>query len=426
MISLESIPFNLLIVLIILLTFSAFFSASETAFSSVNKIRMKHYAESNRRGARKALNLIEQFDHTLSTILVGNNFVNIASAAISTKIATDLFGGTATALLISTVVMTMLILTFGEVLPKSFAKEYAEEYSMAIASLLSLLQKVLFPITWLFVQLKRWMSRFLGDRNEPSITEEELKAMVDIGEKEGIFLEEEKELLHSALEFDDILVDEIIKPRTDIIAIEQSLSNTEVKDIFITENYSRIPVYDQTIDNITGILYHRDFFAAYVNHPTFSIQSLMRKPFFVIGTKKISTLLTEMQRNKVHMAIVLDEYGGTEGLVTIEDIVEEIVGEIFDEHDEKTSLYEEFAENKYLYDAKITIEQFARSLDIDLPDTTSTTLSGFIIEQLGHYPKKHDKVTYQDLILEVNQIENRRIQKIMVNRKQALPVKHNS
>lgn len=133
-----------------------------------------------------------------------------------------------------------------------------------------------------------------------------------------------------------------------------------------------------------------------------------------------------MQLNKVHMAIVLDEYGGTEGLVTIEDIVEEIVGEIFDEHDEKTSLYEEFAENKYLYDAKITIEQFARSLDIDLPDTTSTTLSGFIIEQLGHYPKKHDKVTYQDLILEVNQIENRRIQKIMVNRKQALPVKHNS
>lgn len=422
MISVETIPFNLLFILFILLTFSAFFSASETAISSVNKIRMRHYAESNRRGARKALRLIDQFDHTLSTILVGNNFVNIAAAAISTKIATDIFGETATALLISTVVMTILILTFGEILPKSFAKEYAEEFSMGISVILSFLQKILFPITWVFVQLKQLIGRSFGKRVEPSITEEELKAMVDIGEKEGVFLEDEKELLHSALEFDDILVDEILNPRTDIVAIEQSMSNEEIKNIFISENYSRIPVYDQTIDNITGILYHRDFFASFVNHSTFSILSLIRKPFFVIGTKKISTLLTEMQRNKVHMAIVLDEYGGTEGLVTIEDIVEEIVGEIFDEHDEKTSLYEEVGVDEYLYDAKITIDQFARSLDIDLPNTTSTTLSGFIIEQLGHYPKKHDKVSYLDLILEVNQIENRRIQKIKVKRKHPLPV----
>lgn len=417
MIEMESVSFEWILLLLILLFFSAYFSASETALSSVNRIRLKHYADLNRRGASKAIRFSENFDQTLSTILVGNNIVNIAAAAISTKIATDLFGGTAMALFISTAVMTILILTFGEILPKSFAKEHSEQYIMTTSSFLSVTMFVLSPITWFFVRLKRGTAQLFGSKQkEPSITDEELKAMVDIGQQEGVFLEGEKKIIHSAIEFDDILVKEIINPRTDIIAIEKSMSLDEIKDVFIHEKFARIPVYDLTIDNIIGILYHRDFFAAFVNNQTFTILEIMRKPFFVIGTKKISHLLSEMQRNKVHMAIVLDEYGGTEGLVTIEDIVEEIVGEIFDEHDENVTLYEEIEEDEFLYDAIISIEQFARSLDIELPESAAQTLGGFIIELLGRYPKLHDEVTYHNLRFEVSQVDKRRIKKIRVQR----------
>lgn len=409
------IPLNTILLLFVLIFLSAFFSASETAFSSVNKIRLKNYADENRRGSKNAYYIVENFDKALSTILVGNNIVNIAAASISAKVATDLFGGS-TGLLISTIVMTILILIFGEVLPKSFAKENAESFSLKISGILFFLIKLLTPITYLFVKLKHLVSKLITNKDDsPSVTEEELKVMVNLSEEEGVIDNREKELVHRSLEFNDILVGEILTPRMDMIAVDVDESIEIFKEMFFEERFSRVPVYEDNIDNIIGILSEREFLSHLAQDKEIDIKELLREPFFVIESMRISSLLPELQKSKTHMAIVVDEFGGTSGLITLEDILEEIVGEIWDEHDEKVKTINKIDERTYLFNAEIPLDDFAEIMNVEEPDSPYHTLSGWITESFERIPLEGEHFDYLNLTITVKKVENRRIRKVCVH-----------
>lgn len=412
----DSIPYDSIILLGALLILSGYFSASETAITSVNKVRLRNQADNNAR-AKRSLNMAENFDQSVSTILIGNNIVNIAMAAIATNIATQLYGSNGSTLAITTAVITIVVLVFGEILPKSLAKQYAEKYLLLISASLMTVMKLFYPITWLFVQLKVGIKKLLGaDKEEPTVTEEDVIAMVEIGEEEGTFLTQERELLHNAIAFDDIVVKDILTPRPDVVAISEDTSIEEIKDIFIKEQYSRLPLYEGSIDNITGVISHRDFFAQYVQNPNFSLKEIARIPFFVIGSAKISNLLKELQTSQNHLAIVLDEYGGTAGIISIEDIIEEIVGEIWDEHDENENLVEVIDELKFRMDGRLPVEEFTELLQLEVADSTANTLGGWISDMLGYLPKKGERVECESFVIHIEEVKKHRIQKVVVEK----------
>lgn len=412
----DNFPFFIMGLLIILLFLSAFFSSAETAFSSVNRIRLKNYADENRKGSKNALMITEHFDKGLSTILVGNNVVNIGAATISAKLATDIFGA-GTGMIINTVVMTTLVLIFGEILPKSYAKENAEAFSLKISGILVFLMKILAPVTIIFIQLKKAISRMMSEKEPiPSVTEEELKVMIHISEEEGIIDKKERELVQSALEFDDIVVGEILTPRIDMIAVEVDDPHEEILQMFLTERYSRVPVYKEHIDNIIGILSEREFLASLVQQKTFAVRDLLRKPMFVVESLKISSLLPELQKSKTHMAIVIDEFGGTEGLITMEDILEEIVGEIWDEHDEKVSFMNQFDENTYQFSADFSLTDFCELMHVPIPDSSYHSLGGWIVEKIEKIPTAGQEIHYENLTLIVHKVDGKRIRQVIVKK----------
>ncbi|MEH7444094.1 hemolysin family protein [Bacillus sp. JJ1122] len=411
------VPIGLIILLGVLILLSAFFSSAETAFSSVNRIRLRNYVSEGRSGSKNALYISENFDDALSTILVGNNIVNIAAASISAKVATDIFGPS-TGLLISTFGMTILILIFGEILPKSIAKENAESYSLKISGILLMLIKILTPVNFLFSKLKASVSKVFSKDGEvtPSVTEEEIKVMVDISEEEGVINKNERELVHRSLEFNEILVGEVLTHRMDMITIEVNQPLEEIKEIFLTERFSRIPVYEENIDNIIGFLSEREFFAELIQHNEVNVRELLRQPMFVVKSMKVATLLPELQRTKSHMAIVVDEFGGTSGLITLEDILEELVGEIWDEHDEKINIMTKIDENTYEFDAQFDLDDFAELFNVPMPETTYHNLGGWIFETLESIPENGDTFDYENLKIIVQEVESHRIRKIKVER----------
>ncbi|MCH1627081.1 hemolysin family protein [Ferdinandcohnia quinoae] len=410
----DDLPLSTIILLVFLILLSAFFSATETAFSSVNRIRLKNYVDEKRRGSKKAFYITEHFDNALSTILVGNNIVNIAAASISAKVANDIFGGN-TGLVISTVVMTILILVFGEVLPKSFAKENAESFSLLVSGVLFTLMKILTPITFLFGLLKSLASRFIKNKDDsPSFTEEEIKVMLDLSEEEGVIDTKERELVHRSLDFNDILVGEILTPRIDMVAVEVNDSIEHIRDLLLEERFSRVPVYEDNIDNIIGVLSEREFLSHLVQQKEVNIRTLLRKPFFVVESMKISTLLPELQKSKTHLAIVVDEFGGTSGIITLEDILEEIVGEIWDEHDEKVKNITQIDEKLYEIHAEMPLDEFAEFMEIEEPESSYHTLGGWIFESFEKIPIAGDSLDYLHLTITVTEVENRRIRKVKV------------
>ncbi|MBT2661825.1 HlyC/CorC family transporter [Bacillus sp. ISL-45] len=409
------VPIGLVILLGVLILLSAFFSSAETAFSSVNRIRLRNYVSEGRAGSKNALHISENFDDALSTILVGNNIVNIAAASISSKVAVDLFGAS-TGLLVSTFGMTVLILIFGEILPKSMAKENAEEYSLKISAILLLLIKILTPVNFVFSKLKASVSRMFSKDGEvqPSVTEEEIKVMVDISEEEGVINNDERELVHRSLEFNDVLVGEILTHRMDMITIEVNQPLEEIKQIFLEERFSRIPVYEDNIDNVIGFLSEREFFAELIQHKEVNVREMLRQPMFVVKSMKIATLLPELQRTKSHMAIVVDEFGGTSGLITLEDILEELVGEIWDEHDEKVNIITKIDESTYEFDAAYDLDDFAELFNVPMPETSYHNLGGWIFETLESIPVNGDTFVYENLRIIVKEVENHRIRNIKV------------
>lgn len=403
--------------LLILLALSSFFSGSETAFSSLNKIRLKNYSDEGNAKARRALKISEDFDKVLSTILVGNNVVNMASASLATVLATSLFGASGAA--IATICMTILVLIFGEILPKSLAKENSESMAMAFGGLLSVFMKLLSPIVFLFVKLKDLSMHLIHHgQSQPTVTEEELKYIVDSIEQEGVLEEQESDLVRSALDFDEIMVQEILTPRVDLTAISADVSLQEALKTVLETNYSRIPVYRGTIDNIIGVLQVRDLLEAIVSSNETRLSHLVSDCIYIHKTMRISKLLTELKAQKMHLAVVTDDYGGTMGIVTMEDVLEQLVGEIWDESDEVVNEFVKTGENTYLVSGDMNVYSLLEDLEIDDRDFDSdyNTVGGWAMEMLGHIPQEGEQYVYKNLTVTVMVVEEQRILSLRVHK----------
>lgn len=394
---------------------AAFFSACETAFSTISKSRLKGLVDEERQGSKKAYYIVQHFEYALYTILIGKNVVNVAAVAIATKVFIDRVSNQDFALAFSIIVMTLLILIFGEVIPKSYAKAKVESFTLFASSILFFIMKLLSPLTYLFSLIKILVSKFNKSKDiSPSVTEEEIRELVDLSEEEGVIDNKEKELVHRSLDFNDTLVVEILTPRIDMVAVEVNDPIEKIRDMFLEEKFSRVPVYEGNIDNIIGILSEREFLSCLVQQKKINIRSLMRKPFFVVESMKISTLLPELQKSTVHLAIVVDEFGGTSGLITLEDIIEEIVGEIWDEHDEKIKYITKIDENHYEINADVPLDEFAELLGIKEPESSHHSLAGWVYESFDKLPGVGDSFQYLHLNLTVKEVENRRIRKVNV------------
>lgn len=399
-----------LIVILVLLVCSAMFSACETAFSSFNKIRLKSEAMQGNHRAAKALAVAESFERALTAILIGNNLVNILSASLGTILFTEWFGEGGVG--ISTAVMTVMVLIFGEILPKSYAKNHAEQLTLLLAAPLRGLIWILTPLVFLFNQLAKLVTK---KGTEPSVTEDELKVIVDQIEEEGVLEEQESELVRSALEFDEISVDEVLVPRVRVTAIPKDMPLAEIKQTFLSERYSRLPVYDGTIDDIIGFITEKDFFGLIENGGTSLtpiVKNVLRLPEFA----RISEAMKQMQRVKSHLAIVVDQYGGTKGIVTLEDIIEELVGEIYDEADEIIPMLTKCGENRYEVSGELSIADLCDSLELSesLIVTECTSVGGWLTELTGHIAEEGETVSGDWFRMTVLQMQEQRVQRILL------------
>ncbi|MBR0141369.1 MAG: HlyC/CorC family transporter [Ruminococcus sp.] len=399
-----------IILIILMMVLSAMFSGTETAYSSVNKLRLKNYEAQGNKKASKALKLANRFDDVLTAVLIGNNIVNIASSSVSTVLFISLFGNKGAG--ISTAVITILVLIFCEVMPKSYAKRNAEKLALFIAAPLSLLVVILKPAVWI---LNKLSSLTGSEENAPSVTEDELKYMIDEIEEQGVIEEQESELVKSALEFDEISVNEILIPRVKIVGAEINSSIDEIKNIFSTEMYSRLPVYEKSLDDITGIITSKAFFKMLVEGKS-NIKEIIQDVPHIPDSKLISEAMKYMQRSKVHLAVVTDQYGGTKGIITLEDIIEELVGEIYDEDDEIIANIVKLSENRYEVAGDISINELAEKLNFDsnLIHTDYTSVGGWITDVMERIPEEGETAETGIFKLTASQVKDRTVEKLII------------
>ncbi len=399
-----------IILVIVMMIFSALFSSTETAYSSVNKLRLKNYESQGNKKAAKALKLANRFDDVLTAVLIGNNIVNIATSSVSTLIFIDLIGSKGPA--VSTIIVTILVLTFCEVLPKSYAKKNAEKLALMFAVPLSALVVLLKPFVWALNKLSSAISK--GDE-APTVTEDELKYMIDEIEKEGVIEEQESELVKSALEFDEITVNEILIPRTKVVGVEIGDTIDEIKEIFSSELYSRLPVYEKSLDNIVGIITNKSFFKMLTNGSE-DIASIIQEVPHIADSKLISAALRDMQRSKVHLAVVIDQYGGTKGIVTLEDIIEELVGEIYDEDDEIVANVVRLAPDKYEVAGDMSLSDMLERLELaeDLVHTDYTSVGGWITDVLERIPEEGETAETGVFRLTASKVCEQTVEKVIV------------
>ena len=402
---------TLLIALVILVAFSAFFSASETAFSSLNQIRLKSRAEDGDKAAARVLAMSEQYDKLLSTILIGNNIVNIGAASIATVLFTKALGEERGAT-VSTIVLTIVVLVFGEVSPKSIAKEMPETIATAVSPFLNLLMTLFTPLTWLFSQWKKLLNHFIHSSEEDTITEGELMTMVSEAENDGELTDRESQLIRSAIEFDDVEVEEILTPRVDVIAVEDDITLEELARTFAESGYSRLPVYHGTIDNIIGVVHEKDFYLGRLKKET-TLEDLIKPTLYTTGSTQISQLLRILREQHHHMAVVVDEYGGTEGIITLEDILEELVGEIWDEHDEVTEDFHKQADGSWIVLGSASVDDLYEMLGLpEDEDIDSNTVNGLVQEKTCHLPKVGDRFTLGEYDGVVTRTAKRRVTEV--------------
>ena len=405
---------TLLVALVILVAFSAFFSASETAFSSLNQIRLKSRAEDGDPSAARVLAMSEQYDKLLSSILIGNNIVNIAAASIGTVLFTRLLDPQRGAT-VSTIVLTIVVLIFGEVTPKSLAKEMPERIATAVSPFLSLLMVLLSPLTWLFTQWKKLLGHFIHSGEADTITEGELMTMVSEAESDGELTDRESQLIRSAIEFDDVEVEEILTPRVDVVAVEDTTSLEELAQTFAESGYSRLPVYHDNIDNIIGVVHEKDFYLAKLKKAA-TVEELVVPTLYTTGTTQISQLLRTLREQHHHMAVVVDEYGGTEGIITLEDILEELVGEIWDEHDEVTEDFRQQSDGSWLVAGSASVDDLFETLNLpEDEDIDSNTVNGLVQEKTRHLPKVGDHFTLDHFEGVVTRTARRRVTEVRLS-----------
>ena len=408
---------TILIILIILVLFYSFFSASETAFSSLNKIKLKALANAGNIKAARTLELTEDFSKLLTTILIGNTIVNVVSASLATVLFTNILGGNGVA--VSSVVMTLVIMIFGEIIPKNMAKYVPEKYAMACTPLLRIMVFIFTPLTFLFRYIEKLIARSYGDVNDTYSTDEFI-TMVEEANEEGDIEDHEAEIITNALEFNDLDVGEILTPRIDVIAIdidEDTIEEIELK--YRDSGYSRLPVYEDSIDNIIGVLIEKDFYYHLLYEKSTNIREVLKPVIYTSPQVKISSLLKQFQTSKSHMAIVVDEYGGTQGIITMEDILEELVGEIYDEHDRVIEYYKKIDDKTYLVKADEDIDDLFEHFGIENnEDYEFNTVSAWVIDILDKIPVKGDSFDFKNMHIEVTDADSKKVNVIKITFKE--------
>lgn len=411
-------PWSTIAICVVLLLLSAFFSSTETAFSSVSKIRLKNLADNGNKKAKTALYVAERYSKALTTILVGNNIVNIANSALATVFFVNIFGE-AQGTVISTVVITIVVLIFGEVLPKNIAIDNAEKICMTFAPVLKFLMVLLTPLSIILMGINKLYKKLARNSNhqEPSVTEDELKYIIESIEEEGVLEQQESELVQSALEFDEKTAEEILTPRVDMVAIDIDDPVEEITELVLKERYSRIPVYRDNIDKIIGVLHTRDYLEALINNNEKpNIEAMLQPAHFIYKTKKLSALLADFKYNKIHLAVVTDDYGGILGIVTMEDLLEQIVGEIWDEDEEVEKMSLKISDNKYEVSGDMPISDMLELFDKPTKyiETESNSVGGWALEQLANIPKPGEQFTYKELEITIREVLDQRILSMII------------
>ncbi|MBO5098942.1 MAG: HlyC/CorC family transporter [Clostridia bacterium] len=403
------------LLLILLIALSAYFSASETAFASYNKMRMKSEAEDKKAiKARRVLSLSENYEKLISTILIGNNIVNIVATSVATLLFTHLISNEAVAATVSTVVMTLAVLTFGEITPKTVAKRTADSFTKKVADSLTVLTIVFTPLTFIFNLWQKFVLKFFKDDGEAAVTEDEIITVVEEAAEDGEIDEQESELIKNVIKFSDLDVNDILTPRVDVAAVDINWDKERIAKVFAETEFSRLPVYDESIDNISGILYQKDFY----NHSQLPVSELVKPVKFIFSSMKISRLLKLFQESKCHMVVVNDEYGGTEGIVTLEDVIESLVGEIYDEHDEVVEDIVKLSETNYKVLGSTSIDKFLETFELELEeeddDSDITTVSGFAAHNLEKIPDEGDVFEHRNLKITITKTDSNRVVEAMV------------
>ena len=402
-----------IIVLILLIALSSFFSMSETALMSLSKIRLRHMVEEGVPGAKRVERLTEDPNKLLGAILIGNNIVNIGASSLATILATNIFGSSGVG--IATGVMTILVLIFGEITPKSIAKQKAEAVSLKVARFIEFTVFIFKPFIYIFTMISSLFIRLVGcnpNEDESFITEEELKTMVGVSEEEGVLENVEKEMIFNVFDFADQQVKDVMVQRVDIVSIDEEATYDEVMSVIKSEQFSRIPVYNQTIDNIIGFLNVKDL--AMIENPRedFNVKKYIREPFYTFEFKKIVELFKEMKKSRNHIAVVLDEYGGTVGIITIEDLVEEIVGDIEDEYDDYNESVEVVKENEYVFDGSVRLHDISELIGMNIDSEEFDSIGGLMIGELGRMPEENEEVLFRNLKLVAEEVEKNRVKKV--------------
>lgn len=403
-----------IIIIAILILFSAYFSATETAFSSLNKTRMKTLAEKGDKKAALVCKLSDQYDKLISTILIGNNIVNIGASSLGTILFVDLLQNADKGATVSTVVITLVVLIFGEITPKSIAKDMPEKFAMFSAPFINALIVVLTPLTAIFSCWKKFVAKVLKLESNTKMSQEELLMLVDEVQQDGSIDQNEGDLLRNAIEFAEQEAEDILTHRVDLEAVPIDATKEQIAQVFSETKFSRILVYEESIDNIVGVIHLKDFYTG--NGITEKdVKDIVSPTIFVLKNEKISPLLRQLQKNKSHIAVVLDEYGGTYGIVTMEDILEELVGDIYDEHDDVVQEFSQVSDNIYQVDCSTDLDEFCEHFDIKA-DSEMVSLGGWVAEQLGKIPETGDKFTYGDLEITVTSVDSHRAETVNILR----------
>jgi len=404
-----------LMLLVILIMGSAFFSSSETALMALSKIRVRHMVEENIKGARNIAKVIESPNDLLSSILIGNNLVNIGGSALATTLALEIFGPKGVG--IATGVMTLLVLIFGEITPKSLAAQNSEKYSLKIIKVIMFIMKILKPIVYVLSYVTNGLIKLLGGdagKYQPLITQEELKTMVTVGHEEGVLEVEEKQMLNRVFEFGDLYVKDVMVQRGEIVAIDYYSSYKELLEIVEKEPFSRYPVFKDQKENIIGFIHVRDLLISKDEEEKFSLVNYIRAPFYTIEFKKIVAVFKEMKNERVHLGIVLDEYGATVGIITMEDLIEEVLGEIEDEYDYEEEDIIVIKEDEYLIDGSTRLDKVNEMIGTNLESENYDSLGGYIIEKLGRFPLGKEEIEIDGIRFIVEDVDKTKIRKIRV------------
>ncbi len=402
-----------IIIMVICLLSSAYFSATETAFSCANKTRLRALAEKGNKKAELAANLADKYDRLISTILIGNNIVNILLASVATLLFVEklkLPSGAA----VSTAVVTVAVLIFGEITPKSIANDFPEKFAMFSAPFIRIFIWVFLPLNFIFSLWKKLVGKLFKVEQEDNLTQEEFLMMVEEAEHDGDIDTDEGDLLRNAIEFSDLKAEDILTHRVDLEALPLDSAKKEIAQTFAETRFSRIPIYEDNIDNIIGVIHQKDFYVG-SGITTAPIKDIISPVLFVHQSERADDLLKKLQREKSHMAVVVDEYGGTLGIVTMEDILEQLVGDIWDEHDEVVEEFKELDENTFIIDCNMNLDDFCEEFDIET-ESDSVSVGGWVAEQIGNIPNVNDSFVFENLVVTVTETDSHRASVIKVEK----------